>query len=217
MEIREAKLGKFHSRVAQTLKHLLTLYELQELFDKALEYGKRASSILARIYGPDSVPVANTEVRLGQSSFLKDGPTSIEGKKHIEKAVEIYTTRFGKDSDKVTETKKILQDIEEEFKQKEQAQTKKSNQSAFEELVKEATTGLRSNAAPKVINDFVLAPGEIPTPPPPPPIDFWKDETTSSEAGNDFELFENIKLFKAAAANKPLKKTDQTKRVGREG
>ena len=36
LKIREEKLGKDHSRVAQTLRHMITLYELQENFQDAI-------------------------------------------------------------------------------------------------------------------------------------------------------------------------------------
>lgn len=38
---REEQLGPNHSRVGQTLKHMITLYEMQERFKEAEECGER--------------------------------------------------------------------------------------------------------------------------------------------------------------------------------
>lgn len=56
LKIREEQLGPTHSRVGQTLKHMLTLYEMQEKFTEALESGTRALAISEKIFGVGSDP-----------------------------------------------------------------------------------------------------------------------------------------------------------------
>ena len=51
LKIREEQLGPTHSRVGQTLKHMITLYEMQERFKDALECGSRALTISENIFG----------------------------------------------------------------------------------------------------------------------------------------------------------------------
>jgi tetratricopeptide (TPR) repeat protein len=51
LKIREEQLGPTHSRVGQTLKHMITLYEMQERFKDAIECGSRALTISENIFG----------------------------------------------------------------------------------------------------------------------------------------------------------------------
>ncbi len=55
LQIRAAKLGPNNSRVGQTLKYMLTLYELQGRWDEAAVCGARALKITEAEFGPDDV------------------------------------------------------------------------------------------------------------------------------------------------------------------
>lgn len=49
LAIREKQFGPEHSRVGQTLKHMITLYEMQEKWQEALNVGNRALDILSKV------------------------------------------------------------------------------------------------------------------------------------------------------------------------
>ncbi len=77
LEIRMTKLGPYHSRTGQTLKRIfiplfkplrfvliildmMTLFQSQEDFAKAIEYGQKAQKIYERLSGPiNAATVAN--------------------------------------------------------------------------------------------------------------------------------------------------------------
>jgi hypothetical protein len=96
LKIRETKLGKDHARVAQTLRHLITLYELQEKIPDAIKAATNCLRITKRINGEDSVQAANVELRLGQLYFTQDGHSSFEGKKHLKNVIAIKERKLGK-------------------------------------------------------------------------------------------------------------------------
>lgn len=49
LAVREKQFGPEHSRVGQTLKHMITLYEMQEKWQEALNVGNRALDILSKV------------------------------------------------------------------------------------------------------------------------------------------------------------------------
>jgi hypothetical protein len=65
LKIREDKLGRDHSRVAQTLRHMITLYELQERYPSAIQAAQGAWRIAKKMYGEDSNQALNVQLRLG--------------------------------------------------------------------------------------------------------------------------------------------------------
>ena len=70
LEIRTRKLGPGHSRVAQTLKHLITLNEAIEDYPTALEYGERALHIIQKIYGENHFHTSSVYLRIGSIYWM---------------------------------------------------------------------------------------------------------------------------------------------------
>lgn len=95
LEIRILKFGHLHSRVAQTYKHLFTLYNLQEKLEQSRDCGQKALEVLRYIHGEQSVEVATIYERLGDqcsSAGLRD-----EAKQFFFKARDIRISLLGED------------------------------------------------------------------------------------------------------------------------
>eukprot|EP01114_Cavostelium_apophysatum_P020769 TRINITY_DN704_c1_g1_i1.p1 TRINITY_DN704_c1_g1~~TRINITY_DN704_c1_g1_i1.p1 ORF type:complete len:1493 (-),score=434.68 TRINITY_DN704_c1_g1_i1:288-4766(-) len=154
LKIREEVLGNMHARVSQSLRTMLTLFEVQEQFTQAVECGKKALRIEERLKGPESPTVVNIIIRLGQLYFLIDGQDSYEGKKHLEKAIELKENKLGKDAAEVRELRKLLDELE--------------HPNAASYAASTPVTPIVVAEPIKVIKEIVIAEGEIPPPPPPP-------------------------------------------------
>jgi len=237
LEIRETVLGKNHSRVAQTLKHLLTLSELQEQFPKSISYGLRAIQILSATYGSESVQVAQVLVRLAQSYFLKDGATSFEGKKEMERAIQIFIKKYGKEHKRVIETQNMLSTLQQEIKQKNVVTEKVSKETKKKELEKklqeEASSGLDKEDIREIFKQLKISIPEftynynnvpsavIPPCPPLPPKTFWdyvlnQAKMTEIKGNEGVELMKNIHAFKSKDAKTKLKKQENVKKKGKQ-
>jgi len=88
------KLGPLHSRVAQTYKHLFTLYNLQEKkIEESRNCSRKALEVLKHIHGEDSIEVSNIYTRMGDQcnyANLKD-----EAKEYFLKAKAIRVAKLG--------------------------------------------------------------------------------------------------------------------------
>jgi len=69
LDIRVNKLGLYHSRVAQTYKHTLTLYQLQEKLKEATDRGTKALEIVGLLYGADTIQYALILLRMAEISI----------------------------------------------------------------------------------------------------------------------------------------------------
>ena len=95
LRIRETKLGANHSRVGQTLKHLLTFYEENGMYDKAAECGERALKITETVFGLDDINVAGILLRLSRLYMSqKKFPVA---KATLKRALNISTAKFGEE------------------------------------------------------------------------------------------------------------------------
>jgi tetratricopeptide (TPR) repeat protein len=95
LEIRLLKFGALHSRVAQTYKHLFTLYNLQEKLEQSRDCGHKALEVLRYIHGEQSIEVSNIYERLGDqcaAAGLRD-----EAKQYFFKAKTIRVSLLGED------------------------------------------------------------------------------------------------------------------------
>jgi len=91
LNIRTKKLGLYHSRVAQTYKHMLTLYQLQEKLKLATDCGTKSLEILSRLYGNDTVQYAFILLRLAEIS-TKAGTIEIS-KTILAEVITIFEAR----------------------------------------------------------------------------------------------------------------------------
>jgi len=95
LEIRILKFGHLHSRVAQTYKHLYTLYNLQEKLEQSRDCGQKALEVLRYIHGEQSIEVSNIYERLGDQcsgAGFRD-----EAKQYFIKAKDIRIALLGED------------------------------------------------------------------------------------------------------------------------
>jgi len=93
LEIRLLKFGHLHSRVAQTYKHLFTLYNLQEKVEQSRDCGHKALEVLRFIHGEQSIEVSNIYERLADQfsvAGLRD-----EAKQFLIKARDIPSNILG--------------------------------------------------------------------------------------------------------------------------
>lgn len=114
LKIREEKYGPHHSRVTQTLKHLVTLFELQEKFTESLKCATKVLTNTGKQSGTDSSAYATVLVRVGTLHFLADGRSSFEGKRMLQRAIEIYSKRHGPESKEVKDAQAVLKDFAEQ-------------------------------------------------------------------------------------------------------
>lgn len=138
LKIREEQLGPSHSRVGQTLKHMITLYEMQEKFKEAIECGTRALTISENIFGsgkcfssvarservdrtlrscvmcPDHLLVAAIQLRLGLIYGNTDNPHNDKAMalEMLNKALKIRQKKHGSDHKLVKETEHAIHAIE---------------------------------------------------------------------------------------------------------
>jgi len=95
LEIRLKKFGPLHLRVAQTYKHLFTLYNLQEKLEQSRECGNKALEVLRYIHGEQSMEVSYVYERLGDQcngAGLRD-----EAKQYLIKARDIRIALLGEE------------------------------------------------------------------------------------------------------------------------
>ena len=71
-----------------------------------------ALRIARRIYGEESIQVANVAIRVGQLYFLLDGSSSFEGKKYLRLVISIREKKLGPTHKQVEECKKLLEEME---------------------------------------------------------------------------------------------------------
>lgn len=110
--IRKEKLGPYHSRTGQTLKHLMTLYQSQENVPKSIECGVEAMKIYEKIGGPSSlITVANVLVRLAELYSQSEGHKSEKARKSLERALEIKEAKMGPDHREVTDIKTMIRNL----------------------------------------------------------------------------------------------------------
>jgi len=164
LKIRENKLGQNHSRVAQSLKHLLTLYELQENFVKACECGQKALKIVEKLKGEESIETANVLLRLGGFYFAMDGHKSIEGKQILMRAIAIKEKKLGKEHVQCSEAEKLLDEL--------------SNPPPPAVPLPPPPPPPPSAPPISAPSTPALKPGEIPRPPPPPSFAVLKPRPT---------------------------------------
>lgn len=176
LKIREDTLGPSHSRVTQSLKHLLTLMELQERYPEAVKVGNRILANTSKQHGLDSVAYATVLVRIGTIHFLADGRGSFEGKRHITKAIEIYTKRCGPESKEVDDANKVLKEFAEPVREQQTVQKVLVSKTAIEELKhkeeEEASLEqfvIESKSFMNEIEEMDEDILDVPPPPPPPP------------------------------------------------
>jgi len=84
-----------HSRVAQTYKHLLTLYNLQEKLDESRDCANKALEVLRYIFGEVSIEVAFVYERLGDT--LSGAGLRDEAKEFFIKARDIRVKILGEE------------------------------------------------------------------------------------------------------------------------
>ncbi len=77
LRIREEALGPAHARVAQTLKHMINLYELQVGLKSRLRFGGRGAATLALCCGvqeryPEAELVAERALQITEATFGSD-------------------------------------------------------------------------------------------------------------------------------------------------
>lgn len=76
--IREEKLGKNHARTLQTVKHMISCYEMQEKVEQAITYSIRAHTISDAIFGELSAESSAIVLRLVSFIFKNsDSVTSL--------------------------------------------------------------------------------------------------------------------------------------------
>jgi len=105
--IRKQKLGPFHSRTGQTLKHMMTLYQSQENFPKAIQAGLEAKLIFEKS-GGDVDTIANICVRLAELYLLVEGYNSPMVKQYLSSALDLRLPKLGADHPKVKEIKSMI-------------------------------------------------------------------------------------------------------------
>ena len=126
--IRVDKLGPTHTRVGQTLKHMLTMYEGQGILflpflvehrmltqriignsEKAVKVGLRALEITEARLGPDDPNVSSILIRLGRV-YMREGKFK-EAKAYFKRALAIVQNKLGPEhhyaADNVSTRKKI--------------------------------------------------------------------------------------------------------------
>jgi len=126
LEIREKIFGPEHSRAGQTLKHMITLYEMQEKWTEALEVGLKAEVILGKIFGQESVNMAtlymrlgmlydNPELRLGVKFNVSDAQSGRDVEKakfYLKRALNLRKQHLGETSSETKEVEECLFEIE---------------------------------------------------------------------------------------------------------
>jgi actin len=114
LKIREEQLGPTHSRVGQTLKHMLTLYEMQEKFTEALESGTRALAISEKIFGVDHLLVASILMRMGLICGNLDNPKADKQRalELLNKALVIRRKQVSSNHKLIKETEHAIHAIE---------------------------------------------------------------------------------------------------------
>lgn len=111
LQIRIEKLGPTHTRVGQTLKHMLTMYEEQGITlimrsiqalaitqfvgstEKALKAGTRALEITEARLGPDDPNVSSILIRLGRV-YMRSHQYK-EAKGYFKRALKIVQNKLG--------------------------------------------------------------------------------------------------------------------------
>jgi len=163
--IREAKLGPEHSRVAQTLRHLVSLYELLEKYDEAIAACQRAAKITEKIFGGSSWEMSGVLFRLGSLTFVKSekDPSKKQAFKqmsidYVTRARDIRVKLYGEDHAEVQECNHMLDEII------------IGNKPSEDQHADAPSTGKFPPPPPKApaIKKPVLPTGGIPPPPPPP-------------------------------------------------
>mmetsp|Transcript_24246 Transcript_24246/g.26929 ORF Transcript_24246/g.26929 Transcript_24246/m.26929 type:complete len:1179 (+) Transcript_24246:885-4421(+) len=110
LDIRLQSLGKYHSRVAQTYKHFITLYQAQERWKSATDAGMKALAIIEKLNGDDSMQVANIVARLADISVYAGTPKAFT-RNLVNRAKRIKTAHLGADHKQVEELDHILQSL----------------------------------------------------------------------------------------------------------
>jgi len=112
-EIRKQKLGSFHSRTGQTLKHMMTLYEAQENVPKAIEAGLEAKTIYEKLGGTSNMTaVAIICLRLSELYMqTKEGEKRSKACKCLDRALEIRLPMLGPDHPDVLEIKRAIETL----------------------------------------------------------------------------------------------------------
>lgn len=105
--IRVEKLGMNNSRVLQTLKHMISCYEMQEKLPEALDCAQRAVEVASVLYGEHET--SEIVIRIGIIQWLLG--QKAEATKSFEKAKTSRIIKFGASSAQVKEVDDTINDL----------------------------------------------------------------------------------------------------------
>lgn len=96
--------------MAQTLRHLITVYETIEDYTKAIKYALKALRITKVVFQEDHKRVTNILLRLA-SLYFAQGSDLASAKKYATQTVDILSKRYASDNTDLMDAKHLLKEI----------------------------------------------------------------------------------------------------------